>query len=530
MKRLWFLALAAVLIVGCGKEHSEGDGHDHGTKEEAGHSEGDGHGHTEGEGGHDEHEEGKVVLTPEQLKLAGVEVGTAQIRSFQSELEVPGTVVSTTKGRAVVTPPVAGRVVSISAQLGDQVRQGQILAVLESSDLALSWSSVADAQRARDAAASELREAQAEAKLANSKIQSARTTVSRQRELAKAGAFSQAAVHQAQNELSDVQSELLSIQKEQAIHAERLRRMESLFKEGLISRADLETARLELQKDEIELDRVKARIEIAKAGYERERQIATRGLSNAREVQTAEADLRTAILERDRAVIKVRSAESALANAKKAIGNAQTTYRVQAGGSTSGAGRVNLIAAVSGTITHMDVSRGQAVDRTQTLFEIENLDSVWVTANVPERDATKVSKGTVVSITVAGLDRQFTGVVQVYAGRVDPKTRAVPVQCLVTDVRGALRPQMFATVKIGFGQSGSSVGVPSQALVEEAGKSYVFVKEGDGFEKREVQLGEKSGGFVAIKSGLEAGTPIAVKGAFILSSQQKKDELKGHEH
>lgn len=517
MKRLWFLVFAVVLISGCGSDHAEGDDHGHGKEAKA-------------EAGHDEHEEGKVELTPDQLKLAGVVVGTAEVRNFQAELEVPGTVAATTKGRAVVTPPVAGRVVSISAQLGDQVRQGQVLATLESSELALSWSSVADAQRARDAASAELREAQAEVKLANSKIQAARQTLNRQRELARTGAFSQAAVQQAQNELNDVQSELLSIQKEQAIHAEQLRRMESLFKEGLVSRADLETARLELQKDEIELDRVKARIEIAKAAYEREKQIATRGLSNAREVQTAEADVRTAVLERDRAMIKVRSAESALANAGKAIGNAQTTYRVQAGGSTSGAGRVNLIAAVSGTITHMDVSRGQAVDRTQTLFEIENLDSVWVTANVPERDAAKVNKGTLVTIAVTGLDRKFTGVVQVAAGRVDPKTRAVPVQCLVTDARGALRPEMFAKVRIGFGSSNPGIGVPGEAVIEEGGKSFVFVKEGDGFEKREVQLGEKSGGFVLVKSGLEAGTPIAVKGAFILSSQQKKDELKGHEH
>lgn len=518
MKRFWFLILAAVLIAGCGSDHAEGDGHDHGA--EAAH----------GEEGHDEHEEGKIELTPDQLKLAGVEVGKAEIRNFRSELEVPGTVTSTSKGRAVVTPPVAGRVVSISAQLGDQVRQGQVLAVLESSELALSWSSVADAQRARDAASAELREAQAEAKLANSKIQAARQTLNRQRELAKTGAFSQAAVQQAQNELNDVQSELLSIQKEQAIHAEQLRRMESLFREGLVSRADLETARLELQKDEIELDRVKARIEIAKSAYEREKLIASRGLINAREVQTAEAEVRTAVLERDRSMIKVRSAESALANAGKAIGNAQTTYRVQAGGSTNGAGRVNLVAAVSGTVTHMDISRGQAVDRTQTLFEIENLDSVWVTANVPERDAAKVGKGTLVTISVSGLDREFTGVVQVAAGRVDPKTRAVPVQCLVTDANGALRPQMFAKVRIGFGGSSSSVGVPSEAVVEEAGKSYVFVQEGDAFEKHEVQVGEKSGKFVSIKSGLDAGTPIAIKGAFILNSQQKKDELKGHEH
>lgn len=511
MRRLWFLCIAAILVAGCGS----GETHDE-------------HGH-EGEA-EEKHEEGHVDLSADQLKLAGVETAPATLRDFQTGLEVPGTVNSTTKGRAVVTPPVAGRIVSLNVQLGDEVRQGQVLASLESSELAMSWSGIADAQRDRDAAEAALREAQSEVKLANAKINSTRATLARQREFAKAGAFNQASVQQAQNELNDVQSELLSIQKEQAIHAEQLRRMESLFKEGLVSRSDLETARLELQQDEIRLDRVKAKIEIAKATYNRERDIASRGLLNAREIQTAEAEVRTAVLERDRALIKVRSTQSALASAKRGIGNAQTTYRAHTGGGGASAGKVNLVAPMAGTVTHMDVSRGQAVDRTQTLLEIENLDSVWVTAQVPERDAANLAKGQSVTVSIASGDREFTGIVQVVGSRVDPKTRAVPVQCLIADARGALRPEMFAKVRIGTGANSKSIGVPTTALVNEGSKSFLFVKEGEAFEKREVQLGIKAGGFVAIASGLKEGEIVAIKGAFVLASEQKKDELKGHEH
>ena len=131
---------------------------------------------------------------------------------------------STTKGRAVVTPPIAGRVVSILVQLGDSVRQGQTLAILESPELAQSWASIAEATKMRDSANSDLKQSKAEVELYLAKLSASRVSLTRQRDLAKAGAFSQAPVQQAQNELNEVQSELLSVHKEQASHAEQLRR------------------------------------------------------------------------------------------------------------------------------------------------------------------------------------------------------------------------------------------------------------------------------------------------------------------
>ncbi len=170
-------------------------------------------------------------------------------------LQVPGTVSSTDKGRAVVTPPVAGRVVSISARLGDTVRQGQVLATIESPELSQAWSAIADATRLRDAAKSDVEQARSEVQLSQAKLSAAKTSLTRQRQLAQAGAFSQAPVQQAQSELNDAQSELLSIQKEQASHAEQVRRLENLYRDGIVSKSELEAARLELQQDQIKLDR-----------------------------------------------------------------------------------------------------------------------------------------------------------------------------------------------------------------------------------------------------------------------------------
>ncbi len=160
----------------------------------------------------------------------------------------------------------------------------------------------------------------------------------------------------------------------------------------------------------------KVRIEAAKATYEREKNIAARGLLNAKELQSAEAEVKSSELELERARLRVRAAESSLANANRAISNAQAVYRSNSGSGGASVGRVSLVAPISGVITHLDVTRGQAVDRTQVLLEVENLRSVWVTANVPESEIEKVRKGAM-ALTLRGLGSPTASLRRSFSGR-----------------------------------------------------------------------------------------------------------------
>ncbi|MBS0162622.1 MAG: efflux RND transporter periplasmic adaptor subunit [Nitrospira sp.] len=469
-----------------------------------------------------------IELSKDAEKTAGIETEKARVQDVQSGLDVPGTVTSTSKGRAVVTPTVAGRVVSINVQLGAKVVQGQTLAVIESTDLAQSWTSVAEAKRVRDAAISEVAQTVSEAELAGAKLASAKTTLARQRDLAKTGAFSQAPLQQAKAELNDAQSDLISVQQELTTHSDLLRRTESLFKDGLVAKADLDLARLEVQQDQVRLAREKSRVESAKIAYERESTISQRGLLNAKEVQTAEADVRSATIELQTAQLKVRSARAARDNADKAVSIALAAYRTASGNGSATGGRVALVAPISGTLTHLDLTQGQTVERTQALFQVENLDAVWVTANVPEKDAALIHANAQVMVTLAALPgREFKGIVQVVGTHIDPKTRSVPVQCLIEAAGGALVPDMFASVHIGVGATKPLPTVPKTAVVTEDRRSFVFVRSSGKFEKREVETGASKGGSISILKGIKEGDEIAVRGAFVLQSESKKDELKG---
>lgn len=515
---LWCLLL--VLLCGCGPNQSasvvedDHSGHDHA-----------GHDHPEDE------EAGHLDLTDSQTATADIELTTVELRQMQDALEVPGVVTTTTTGRAILTPPVAGRLVRLDVQPGDTVRRGQTIGIVESPELADAWSRIVEAQQARDAARIRRDETDAEVRLAREKVSAAQTLLDRQKEFAAAGAFNQAPLLAAQAELDDARSELETVEQELETHSVQLLRLEYLYSDGLVSLVDVENARLDVRKDEVNLRRAQQRIQAAETAFAREKKISEQGLLNSREIQTAEANLRTAKLELERTQISNTSAQAAWQGTLRAVASAQSTYRTYTGGAPAAGGRVNLLAPLSGTITVLDATRGQAVDRTQSLAVIENLDSVWVTANVPESEAARLTKGASITLTVpAQPGVSFEGRIEVIGSRLDPATRTVPVQCLVTGANGRLTPQMSASVQIPAGPAAEVMAVPASAVTEKDGEKVVFLVSSGEYLSRPVKTGRESGGYVQIIEGLESGDRIVSQGAFILKSQLRRDELKGHEH
>ncbi len=517
MRKFWWLLL--LVAFGCGQSGPvpASDDHDHEEEE---------HGH-EHEG-----EESVVVLTGEQLKAAGIEVSTAESGGALGGLRVPGTVSTTTSGQALVTSPVSGKVTRLMVSLGDRVAAGQALAVVQSPDLADGQARITEANRQLSAARSMVQERQGELKIAEADRSAARQILNQQRALAEAGAFSQAPVLAAEKELTEARSELLSLQTEEATHQEQLRRMERLYAEGLVSKVDLESARLEVQQDQILISRAKVRVSLAESAYQREKRIAEENLLNRRELLSAESEVTRAENAVRQAQIRLTAARQAEDRSRRAVGDAQTSYRAMTAGGTAAGASVTLRAPLAGTISHVDTTLGQAVERSTELLKIENLKSVWVTASVPQSQLAGLAVGTRCEITTeAAPDRTLAGVVQVIGTQLDAQTRTASVQCLVENPDGLLKPGMFTEVIFGTASGAESVVVLRDAVQEVEGRFVIYVPgehEGE-FEALPIELGARHGDRVEVIAGLAPGDPYVAKGAFTLKAQAMKDEL-GHGH
>ena len=520
--QLYFLAVIAALFLvgGCGKSApseapSGGEsGAEAGHKEEAGHTEGEGH----------------IELTSEALKTAGVRTGQVAQRSIQARLEVSGSVSIPGNARAMVTPPVAGKVVRLLANVGDRVTRGQPIAVIQSGDLAEANSAIAAAETSASGASAAVRQQAAAVELARGRLRTAQSNLARQRRFASAGAFSQPSLTAARNEVSEAKTEGAAASSELAGAKSRLERAERLSREGLVSKADLDQARLEVQQAQIRVDRSTERLTLAEGTLRRESRIGQQGLLNSREIQLAEAEARAAKLELDSARIALQGATSAQAGAQRAIGNARANAAALRGGGTGSGSTVTLTAPISGIVVERGATIGQAVERASDLFDIEDAAVVWVTANVPEADVSRVQPGgSVTVVTNAYPGRTFTGKVQLVGTRLDPKSRTLPVQCRVENPQRLLRADLFAKVQLATDGQVNALGVPVSAIVGEGDDQAVFISDDGKFERRKVKTGRTDGKFVEILEGLKAGDQIATAGVFTLQSELLKEELKGHE-
>jgi multidrug efflux pump subunit AcrA (membrane-fusion protein) len=153
----------------------------------------------------DEESGGELTLSDEAERTIGIELETAAYRPMQASMTVPGIVEGTTQGRALITPPVDGRVTQINVQMGQSVKKGDRIAVIESPDLAQAWAAAAQAETAETASAAALAERESELRLSQGRLDAAQQFLAQQRTLAEAGAFSQAPLLKARTELTEAQ-------------------------------------------------------------------------------------------------------------------------------------------------------------------------------------------------------------------------------------------------------------------------------------------------------------------------------------
>jgi len=130
--------------------HAEGEHHEEGDEHGHGHGEAKGHGEARGNAGraHEEREdEKKIVFTDEQIQAAGMAIESAGPARIRSLLQLPGEIKFNEDRTAHVVPRVAGVVESVPANLGQEVKRGQVLAVLSSPGLSEQRSELQSAQR-----------------------------------------------------------------------------------------------------------------------------------------------------------------------------------------------------------------------------------------------------------------------------------------------------------------------------------------------------------------------------------------------
>ena len=167
-------------------------------------------------------------------------------------------------------------------------------------------------------------------------------------------------------------------------------------------------------------------------------------------------------------------------------------------------------APVSGRIIDLATASGEYQnDPAAVLMTVADLSTIWVTANVPEKDIQRVAVGEEALIDFSAYPGQrLLGRVQFIGEVLSPETRSVKVRIELDNPGGRLKPGMFARVTL-RGKELPELLVPPAALVVRADKSYLFVEKAPWtFERRVVEVGDALPEGTCIVRGLAAGARI----------------------
>jgi membrane fusion protein, heavy metal efflux system len=180
---------------------------------------------------------------------------------------------------------------------------------------------------------------------------------------------------------------------------------------------------------------------------------------------------------------------------------------------------LSVKAPVSGSVIDLQAAAGAFLnDPTAAMMTIANLDTIWVTANVPEKDIAFVYPGQTVKVTFrAYLDDVFAGKVLFVSDVVEADTRRNKVRIAFDNPDRILKPNMFANARF-EAPAVSRLMVPTSALMMTNDTTSVFVEVADwAFERRNVEIAYQEGTAVAIKSGIAPSDRVVVKGGVRLN-------------
>jgi multidrug efflux pump subunit AcrA (membrane-fusion protein) len=181
----------------------------------------------------------------------------------------------------------------------------------------------------------------------------------------------------------------------------------------------------------------------------------------------------------------------------------------------------------SGYVLHKQVVEGARVVAGQDLYRIGNLQTIWIRTEVYEFDAPWVQVGQRAIMELAfARGAPIEGTVGYVYPTLNPNSRTLTVRIEFPNPGLQLRPGMTATVLIETRRQDDAVRVPTEAILHDGLRQFVFVAQDYGrYAPRDIQtglVGDRR--LTEVLSGLEAGDEVVVSGQFLLDSESQLNE------
>jgi cobalt-zinc-cadmium efflux system membrane fusion protein len=428
-----------------------------------------------------------VVTVPADV---AIELATVDVRPLQDELTVPGRLDYDARRQVDYVAPVDGIVTAVEVLVRQSVEAGTVLAELSSREVGL----------ARD----EVRKREAEQQIAAVAAEWATVIMTNVNSLLTAlephpplpaiqDGFARRSLGQNRETILGAYSALLRAEKVNA-------GTKSLVEGGLLSGRIVEERQANLE-----------------AAWARFRSVCEEArFDTGQAKKQADADLQQA----------ERQLEIAREHLRALVGTGSPQTTAAEAGSEhpqDTLSTLDLRSPIAGIVEEVYVARGERVTAGQRLFVVADTSTLWVRAQIHERQwaSVDVTTGQEIRVLMPGLEmRETTARVSHVGSVVDEESRSVPLIAVVTNDDAHYKPGMFVWVELPQGEIRERLVVPAPAVMRHESQAFVFVPVGDGsFARRAIRTGIETQQLVEVVEGLAAGDRVVVGGAFVLKSR-----------
>ncbi len=427
--------------------------------------------------------EGRAEFSPEAIQNAGLVFKKAGPEKLVTKIRLPGEVGLNEEKVVHIVPRVDGVVKKVFKDLGDQVSRGEIIAILESRELA-------------DAKINYL-------------------TGTKQADIARADVDRETRVFENTQSMLDLLEQDLD--------------QEEIY---------LKLKDLVIGKSRELLIPASAKLRLAKSIHNREKGLLEKGISSESEYLIALEDYKSA----EARYIALREKISydgawSLRQKTKNLAieqlNLQTSnQKLLALGLTPEEvdllleqdeqhfAQYELRATLNGTVIQKHLTTGEAVKKDDDIFLLADLSEVWVNFAIPEKELQKAQLGQKVFFKDG--TQVLQGKLSYLSSIIDEKTRTVTGRVVMANKKGIMRPGAYVTVELVLDERRVPVVVEPDAIQNFRDWSVVFVKYGSLLEARPLELGENDGNRVEVLQGLKTGEEYVAVNSYAVKAEIEK--------
>lgn len=431
-----------------------------------------------------------VVELPEgKLKVAGIEIGTVELREEAIYATVPGRVTYDETQHVEVRVATAGVITKLLAKPGDPVEKDQLLAIMSSPEVGT--------------ARADCLQRSSELDIANRKLA---WEESRRTALEKTIAAVESRMSPSEIRKASVDEQLGSI-REQLLSAYS----DFLLSESLVSRTQAVANSGALP---------------GKTSQERQSHFESASSSLQAIIEQARHDTKSSYLAakaaaedaRRRFAVAAQQIVTLLGTTSPLSHNPPLEYEP-----TENLSLVEIRSPLSGTVeqrVHSETERAQVGD---TLFVLANTSTLWVSAQVRENQwsCLTLKPDDPVRVTLPAFPNEQFETTVCYLGReVEPTTNSIPLVLSINNSSGRLRPGMFVRVHLPLGNPVNRLLIPESAIAQHEGETFVFRPiSSHKFERLDIRTAPLQDGWAEVTEGLKAGDQVVVRGTFVLKSE-----------